>query len=197
MLIQFKPTERQLEGAQFLVRRKEAILAYKTGGGKSCISMLVAFKLLKVGEVDKVMFVCTKSSFIEILNEFEKRTDVKPVKIDTVDQFIDFSNGDSSICLVQYNILQRMCGDKGQDFFGGMGLDRVKMVFRSKRYCVILDEVHKLKNPKSSMTRTLSRLRSSFNRVYGVTATLVSGNIYDLYNIIRFISHSLLGSYSS
>lgn len=58
---------------------------------------------------------------------------------------------------------------------------------RPVKILLICDEVHKIGNPDSNLTRELKSLRSNFSVVYGLTATPLLNNIISVYSIMDFL----------
>lgn len=58
---------------------------------------------------------------------------------------------------------------------------------RPVKILLICDEVHKIGNPDSNLTRELKAMRSRFSVVYGLTATPLLNNIISVYSIMDFL----------
>lgn len=58
---------------------------------------------------------------------------------------------------------------------------------RPVKILLICDEVHKIGNPDSNLTRELKAMRSNFSVVYGLTATPLLNNIISVYSIMDFL----------
>jgi len=199
MLLKVKPSEAQERGAAFLLERDAGALFYATGSGKSVIQIMVAFAAIERGIVDKFVIVATVSSALEIKNDFKRHTDIVPFIIDSLEDVETFaSDSGKSIGVVRYNKLMRAVSIEGK-VLGGLseqGNNALGKLFNGHKVGFSFDEVHTLKNPKASVTAFYRLLRGHMTLCFGVTATGVMSNIYDLYHILNFIKPGCLGSVS-
>ncbi|MCK9325951.1 MAG: SNF2-related protein, partial [Bacteroidales bacterium] len=199
MLLKVKPSEAQERGAAFLLERDAGALFYATGSGKSVIQIMVAFAALEHKLVDKFIIVATVSSALEIKNDFKMHTDVVPFVIDSIEDVETFATDPSNqIGIVKYNMLMRVVSVEGK-VLGGLserGNLALGKLFNGHQVGFSFDEIHTLKNPKASVTTFYRLLRGYMSLCYGVTATGVMSNIYDLYHILSFIKPGCLGSIS-
>lgn len=212
MKVSIKPSPKQVEGARFLLSRTRGFICYGTGTGKTMIQVLVAFRLLHDKKVDKFLFVATKSSSIEILNDFIKFTDVRPTEITSLDELERFMRSShEQIGIFQYNWLDKFVAEKSPKILPEMGgpdwaekttsraisrpyLKRMYDLLRIGRVGVSLDEFHSIKTQGGFYRAVFSSLRSTFKYCYGATATAVSSKIYDLYSLCNFLDPKCLGS---
>ena len=199
MLLKVKPSEAQERGAAFLLERDAGALFYATGSGKSVIQIMVAFAAIERGIVDKFVIVATVSSALEIKNDFKRHTDIVPFIIDSLEDVETFASDlGKSIGVVRYNKLMRAVSIEGK-VLGGLseqGNNALGKLFNGHKVGFSFDEVHTLKNPKASVTAFYRLLRGHMTLCFGVTATGVMSNIYDLYHILNFIKPGCLGSVS-
>ena len=192
------PSAQQVRGASFLVRRQAALLNFATGTGKTLIALLSGFKLVSEGLVDKVLYVGTKSSVIEIKNEFGKFTDERPFVVKGFSGLQCFLQSEYSFGLMQFNTIYKVCpANESGGVVGPKDADRLGAVWGDCRVALFLDEVHSIKNPLSAVTKGWWALRGYFARLYGLTATPMTRDIYDLYHVVRFFAPDLLGSIPS
>ena len=63
----------QIEASNFATTRSAALLSMKTGVGKSLIGADISANLLNEGKVDKVIIFGTKSSMLELVNDFKSK----------------------------------------------------------------------------------------------------------------------------
>ena len=206
MKIKATLTKPQIRGANFLLNRKAGILNYATGTGKTLISILVGFKLIHDRKVDKVIYISTKSSAIEIKGDFEKFTDESPYSIKGEESLIDFLKESSNpFGIIQYNVIYALVPTfqveedqrkKPRKEVDGERVFYIKKIFGTARIAAVFDEVHTLKNPTSAVRKGWYSLRNCFNRAYGLTATPMTRDIYDLFHVIRFFDPAILGGYA-
>jgi SNF2 family DNA or RNA helicase len=193
------PSELQLKGASFLVRRKGGCLFFATGSGKTLIMILSAFKLLQENKVDKFIFVCTLSSKLEVFNDFKKFTDQTPVELDSYQQIEDFLTSSQKLAIIQYNRFPKHFCVEGKPINGisSQG-NHLLSLLEKHRIGMAFDEVHMLKNPNAALTVFYkSVIRGLLKYCYGLTATGVMSKMYDLYHILDFCSPECLGSLQS
>jgi len=203
MRINVQPSQKQVEGASFLITRpKGGFVCYATGSGKSLLQILALFKQVLDKKVEKTLCICTKSSLVEVLGDFEARTDVQPYVVSSLADLEYFMRSSTQqFGLVQYNRLAAMVSqgvivsegseDEEKTKKVATPIDQVKMtylwnLFASRKIAVTLDECHSIKTPGSFITRVLRRLRSSWTYCFGATATAVMADVYDLYHIVDF-----------
>lgn len=201
--IELKP--HQKTAIQFCMENSNALISYAPGLGKSLISIAVGFKLLKRDYLDKMIYVVTKSSLIEVQGEFRRFTDVDPVICDSGDKFINFLESSQKICLIQYNWVEKFFFDRvsvqltkdkvlNRSYSKSRG-SKIEELLSRLRCGLSLDEVHQVKNPKSNMSKVLLEFRKFFRRIYGYTGTPITRNLDDLYHVVNFIKEGLLGPY--
>lgn len=199
MRLKITLSDAQEQGVSFLLDRQAGALFYATGSGKSVIQIKTAFESLSRGIVDKFIIVATVSSALEIKNDFKKHTDVTPFVIDNITQLQQFTEDSSlKIAIVRYNKLMRMVSLAGKLLAGlsDTGNDLLQRLFTGYKIGCTFDEVQVLKNPKSNVTVFYRMLRRYMTVCYGLTATAIMSNIYDLYHILNFIKPGCLGTIS-
>lgn len=197
----------QLSAIQFCLERRNALISYAPGTGKTRTSIAISFKYLKKSLLDKFVFVVTKSSLIEVQNEFQKFTDVDPVICDTGEKFISFLESTHKICIVQYNWIEKFFFDKvdiqlskdrvlKRSYSMDRG-NRIESLLSSLRCGICFDEVHQIKNPSSNLSKVVYEFRKLFKNIYGFTGTPITRNLEDLYHVVNFISEGSLGTLMS
>lgn len=186
MKIKIELSDEQKNAARFCIPKKSALVAYGTGTGKSIIQILIAFYHVKNNNTHKFLFVCTKSSLIEVKGDFLKRTDEKIKEIKTVKDLSDFIRSEDKFGIVQYNLISKFDLYETQRAFQYMG-----------KIGVCFDEVHTLKNFKSGHTKFFKMFRNVFSYCYGFTATPITSSLTDLFGIIHLLNPKVFGSYSA
>lgn len=217
MRLNIIPGEKQIQGASFLVTRPEphsgGFLCYTTGSGKTVIQILALFKQVLDGKAEKTIIFCTKSSLIEVLGDYEARTNVQPYVIEDMAGLEHFIRaGNLKFGLMQYNrfanlVAQGPVDDDDSDDDSehkrvATPIDQGKLhhlwtLLSSRKLAVSLDECHSIKSPTSFIGRVFRKVRGSFKYCYGATATAIMSDIYDMYHIVNFYNPGLLGSLDS
>jgi SNF2 family DNA or RNA helicase len=176
----FKPTDKQIQGASFLIKRNAALLTFSMGTGKSLIMILVALKLLKMEACRNVFLVLTKGSLPEVVEDFKKFSSYSPYLFSENDiQGVKKLKG--KIILIQYEKLK--------------GIEDGEIPYIFLNSACIFDEIQKLKCPTSQLTQTWNKVRPYLVRVYGCTGTAMTSKLDDLYWITHYINPTLLPTY--
>lgn len=179
--IKFRPNEDQNKGISFLLERKEGLLLFAPGEGKSFCKIIICFKLLLAKAVRNCFIIGTKTSLPEIEADFYKLTHHRPFVVKTLKDLEKVKSLQGKIILLQYERLR------------GLPEDLAPSVFRES--AILLDEVQKLKTPTSSLTNMWRCVRPYVKVCYGFTATAITSNLDDLYWIVNFVKPKCLGEF--
>ena len=195
----------QAVGKAFLDTLEEgegAILAFDMGLGKSLTSLAYGVDLINRGVIDYILVVCPSPlKYATWEKEIKKWTDLEYVVIDgDKREVVEWDDGTQEkltgkrLREVQYQ--QWMFGTKVIVMNYELFLhDEDILPPIDRRWLVILDEAHRIKNPKAKTTKTLiEKLKSSGRKVLG-TGTPLENNIQELYSLVNFCRPNLLGSY--
>lgn len=176
----------QKEASEFSTSRFSSLLSIKTGCGKTVIALDVVSNLLNKGEVKKAIIIGTKSSVIEINNdmktklEYEDGSSFEPFIIYDTESLKEFyKNSDNDIALLQYEKIH--------------ALD-LAVLFKAMTHwktAVLADESHKLKNPKSLLTRSFVAVRRAMKYLVFLTATPLTSGILDLFYQIQILDSTI------
>lgn len=202
-LINTIPRPKQVEAASFTTSRDEGLLSFATGTGKSYIAILTAIRLVKDQVVDKFIFVCTKSSYIEIRKDFEIHTNCEYVTLSNMSDLIGFLDGnESSFALIEYNTFEKMAlvpdPESENDRKMILSEERIQQIIDildKRNIGINIDEIHKLKNPSARITTFFRSIRPYFKKCYGYTATPIMKELFDVYHIINFLKPHYFGTY--
>ena len=166
-----KPYAHQLEAAEFLLKKKKAILADEMGAGKSTSSLLAAYSL-----PSPRLIICPAS--VKINWSMEIRN------IDKTGNIIILSgkemlNEKDDWTIVNYDMLDRY-------------IEKIKNV---KWSSLIIDEAHYIKSISSSGKPTSKRANNVISLAEGIdyiallTGTPMTSRPKDLFNLLRVIGH--------
>lgn len=185
-----------------LTTSEGAILAFDMGLGKSLTSLAYALELKNKGEIDHILVVCpAKLKYATWEKEVKKWTDLTYIVVDGEKrETIEWDDGttervtgaklreaqyqqylfDTDVIIMNYELFLR-------------DMDIMPPV--DGRWVVILDEAHRIKNPKSQTTKNLvKKLRAAGRKILG-TGTPLENNIQELWTLVDFCRPHLLGTY--
>ena len=182
-----KLAEHQIKAIDFIISRKESLINYETGSGKTLICLESIFRLIKLKQLEKALIVCTKSSVLSFESDIKKTN--YPIKnliiIKSINDIESISNKNNNIFIIQYETLINI------------KLINLTRAFKDFKSGLFIDEVHKVKtigSKKESQTaKCLNYLKSSFIYLIGLTATTVTSELEDGYRVISFIKPGVLG----
>lgn len=197
----FQPLWRyQLEGVSFLIERKEALLADEMGLGKTVQAILALRVLIHNAKVRKALIVAPKSVIGSARQSLQDKT---------------AEGWSGHLALWASELIVKVIepaawigGTPPPGFSGNSSLDRQsewnipahvylttydlirndikKGTLDIEQFdCVILDEVHNIKNPNSQQSQALHQLNAEYR--WGLTGTPVMNRAGDLYAIFQFL----------
>ena len=181
----------QKVGASYLIAKKRFILGDPTGSGKTP-QLLYSWATIKQdrekqNSISKLWVVTTKSAtkqWEEEINKFLKGIKVFRVlsenplskRVKTVESWIKDEN--SSVLISNWTQFSKDWSE-------------VKKLDDPKRWAsiaqVTLDEIQKIKNPKSQVGQTANEILKYFDRVQGLTATLIKNRVHDAQAIVEAV----------
>lgn len=186
--------DNQCENVKALVHKRRCILSDKCGGGKT-LSVLFAFSFLKEKNRLKNLLVLTPLSALE--KEVWKKDIVKFTKLECIDleklnKLVGQSDERLIRALNRYDVIYgKHTHVKQEDI---RNLIRRIVIFQTTLICV--DEIHAFRNPKSAMTLYLREITRDSRAFWGITATTISRNIENLYNVVNLVYPWYLGPWS-
>ena len=169
------PYEHQKKGIEFLVCRDGAILADHMGLGKSFQSIIAALEV----DAKKILIICPSSMKITWEREIASFNE-KPIIV----------NGSTwphvgKFTIINYEILKNFhtLGNKvdGEPYFTNIVNENYDLV--------ILDEAHKVKNPKAQRTKLINDIvtKSKIERVWLLTGTPITNKPMDFFNLLKLV----------
>lgn len=180
----------QLENAKALVKYRRALFVDSTGSGKTP-TILYSFAYLYAKRVVDGLVVFTP-----------KNAHDKEVWKPQIQQFTNFKCINFEDVEKQYNLGRQVenilkghqivyC--KHTNFKGNYALC-VEILDYFKRALTVVDEVHYFRNPTSELSVKASMGLTHTYALWGITATDLSRNSMDTYNIINFVRPGKLGT---
>lgn len=192
----FKPGEdlydNQKKNIPLLCSRRRCLLTDKTGSGKT-LSVLYSYSYLKERDKVKNMVVLTP------LNAFVKKVwdkDTKKftyLKIISIEDLVKKVGGNINILkllLNEYDIIY------GKHTHVKIHQGILKAIISLPTTLLVVDEVHAFRNQKSSLTKSLKYTIANTRTFWGMTATPLSRNMQDAYNIIELIKPGFFGYFT-
>ena len=173
----------QKEAAQFLCAKKQALLAWEQGTGKTVISIAAADRLLELGHIQNVLVITLPSLVWQWEEKFKEFTDrnVKvafPSRKSTRDYDTDAAH---PIFITSYSLFL-----KDYDTIAGKNWD-----------LVICDEAQQFKNNASKTAKYIKKLNSASKPTYrwALTGTAISNKLEELYSIMYWVDKDFLPSW--
>lgn len=188
-----KLRDHQKEQVKQLIGRRRALLDEKCGAGKT-LTCLYAFAFLKYKQKIDTMIVFTPLSAYSKLvwkRDADKFTGLRCIDLDTLYEKTKSSDERLDKYLKAYDIIYAK-----HSHVKTVATFIAKVVAHQKTL-VVLDEVHAFKNPKAKQTILMKMAIVKAYGLWGLTATPLSRNLEDTYNIINFIRPWFLGGFIS
>lgn len=189
--MKLKLTEEQQSAVRVLTHRRRALICSKTGSGKSAM-VLAAFEYLKSqGKVDRLLVLAPKNSYEKKgwLSECKKHTTFKAMSIDELAAIAETYTLSK---LPKYLESCDVIYGKHSHLKNKMSVMKACLAGRT---IVCLDETQAFKNPASQLTMLCRYFLTEAFATYGCTATPLSKDMTDAYNILNLIRPGCLGSF--
>lgn len=169
----------QREGAEFIFRHGRAIIADEMGLGKTIQAIAGAMLLKQNGFVGSVWIICPTSLKYQWKNEIKK-----------------FSGEDALV--VEGNVTERAKTlDTNPAFFKIISyhsmVNTIRYGLKSMPDMVVYDEVQRLKNWDTKMSRTMRLLKSDYT--VALSGTPLENKLSELYSVMQLVDQFVLGPY--
>ena len=152
-----------------------AAIFHEQGLGKSKIAIDLMLYWLEKKIIDTVLFVAKKSLLHNWEKELSAHTFMKPVLLSQNRRKNYYAfNSPSRLVLTHYEVFK---SEK----------ERLKFFLKARDVGVILDEAAKIKNPKSTLTKTVLDLAPLFKKRVIMTGTPVANRPFDIWAQIWFL----------
>jgi SNF2 family DNA or RNA helicase len=171
----------QLKAAYHMSFSKNSCNFSVPGSGKTSIVYAAYSYLKKIKEIETLVIIGPLSSFLAWKNEFQECFGFKA-------SFLDLTSLDNDI----KNDLLKFSYDTYDFIFinyeGTNNLDESFQVFLNNfKTMLVLDEAHKIKNPKALRTKNIFKFSGSAKSRVILTGTPLPNGYKDLYNMFEFI----------
>lgn len=171
-------------------------MSSQTGVGKTLLSLQACFQMFNSKELDKVLFICTKSSVLSFEGDIEHTNYPKEnlIIIRSNKDLEAVYEDDNKFFIIQYETLLKI-----------KLIDLIR-TFKSFKSGLIIDEVHRVKtagkftkggkSQESHTAASLVALKKGFIKLVGLTATTITSELEDGYRVLNYIAPGVLGGYA-
>lgn len=193
----FKLFENQVYNVKRLIHKRRCILSDKCGGGKTA-SVLFAFSFLKEKGHLQNLLVLTPLSALEKevwKKDIVKFTTFTSISLDNLYKLVGESETKLTKALSTYDVIYGKHTHVKATGKGNVQSLIARIALRQTTlFCV--DEIHAFRNPNSTLTLHLREITRNSRALWGITATTISRNIENLYNIVNLVYPWYLGPWS-
>ena len=168
----------QVEGIRFAFSKGKSIIADEMGLGKTVQAIGTAELMRKAGLVSSALILCPASLKYQWKKEIERFTDATAVVVDgTQLKRKELYQADSFYKIVSYNAMSNDVRAFGK-FYAEL---------------LIMDEVQRLKNWNTQISRAARRIQSDYAVV--LSGTPLENKLEELYSVMEFVDQYCLGPY--
>lgn len=168
----------QKEGIRFAFRKGKSILADEMGLGKTVQAIGTAELMRKAGLISSVLILCPASLKYQWKKEIERFTGSEAVVVDgTQDKRGELYKSQAFYKIASYHAMS----------------NDVKAFGPRYAECLIMDEVQRLKNWNSQISRAARKIQSDYSVV--LSGTPLENKLEELYSVMEFVDQYCLGPY--
>ena len=193
MVLKSKLRSYQKEQACFFAKKRRALLFEKTGRGKT-LTLLAAFAYLyKEGKLTNMIVAAPLSAYAKKVwdSECKDHTNLKTIDFETLISSASGNIARAKKLMGHYQVVYMKHSHvrKHHEFLTSL-IEETDSV-------VVIDEVHAMKNPNALMTRLWRAATMRTKALWTLTASPLSKNLEDSYNIINFTRPGSLGTFTT
>lgn len=169
----------QKQGAEFAFRQGRVVIADEMGLGKTIQAIAAAVLLKRHGLVDSVWIICPTSLKYQWKKEIEKFTDeeAEVVEGNVLARVKTLGSSPSFFKIISYHSM----------------VNSIKHGLPVMPGLVIYDEVQRLKNWDTKMSKTMRDLKSDY--VVALSGTPLENKLAELYSVMQLVDQFVLGPY--
>lgn len=186
-------TEQQKLQVSKLAKRKRALIVSKTGTGKTLVCLTSFISLYNRNHVDNLLVLTPRNAYQYKVwdSECRKHTTIRAIDLEELHNLCGRDTKRVLAKIAQYKVVYT------KHSIVSKYADYISWLRQLTRFVVVYDEIHAIRNPKTSLHRlTRFAIQNSYV-LWGATATPLSKNMTDAYNIINFIRPWFLGTYEA
>lgn len=165
------------------IAKRTVLNANDTGLGKTVETIYAAEYLRRHSKIDNILIVTPGNMIYQWRDEIYKFINKPDINL------IDGSKRD------------RIILHQKKAFWNIISYDTLQKDIKLLRECdaLVLDEATAFKNYKTGVAKAVAKIQVNrkTNYKYLLTATPIINNLFEIYNMIRFLSFNILGSFSS
>lgn len=184
-------TKDQVTIAQFLSKRKRALVCEKAGKGKTFATLAAFIKLQSAGKAERLLVLAPRNAYDKGVweSECKRHTSLRVITVDKIKELVQGRPLTAVDKIIKnYDVV---CGKHSHV----KNTLELLMYLRGPKTIVCLDEAHAFKNPSCKQTMLTSCWVRGAYACWMLTATPVSKDLTDTYNIINLLRPGTLGSY--
>jgi SNF2 family DNA or RNA helicase len=165
----------QREALESIRNLEYCAIFHEQGLGKTKISIDLFLSWLTEKSVDRVLVVTKKGLLNNWKKEVSIHTHINPVAL-SENSFKSYRSVRSNaiLFLTHYELFKT-------------DLELIQLLTKNKNVAIILDEAHKIKNPKSALTKAFFEAINLFKRRVILTGTPIANRPYDIWSQIYFL----------
>lgn len=168
----------QKEGIRFAFSKGKSIVADEMGLGKTVQAIGCAELMRKAGLISSVLVLCPASLKYQWKKEIEKFTDSVAVIVEgPQDKRRELYRSQSFYRIVSYNTMS----------------NDIRTFGNAYAECLIMDEVQRLKNWNTQISRAARKIKSDYTIV--LSGTPLENKLVELYSVMEFVDQYCLGPY--
>ena len=175
--------QEQVDAINFMLSRRSSIVSLQTGLGKT-LSVMVANKIIQDNYPNVTTIIVVPVKAVKSFKREIKRIGYKIGDvgiISTAEISYDLKNN-KIFLFTDTNIVKYV-----------ELLEEIKKAKNNGKFVLIVDEAHKLQDPKSAFVKTMVEVRGFCSVFIGLTATPILNSLDSLYHIVSFFAPGFLG----
>lgn len=186
--------DNQKENIKKLIHRRRCILSDKCGGGKT-LSVLYGFSyLLEKGYMQRMLVLTPLSAYEKQVwkLDMQKFTTFTYISVDELYKMVKDAPYRLPDLLNHYQVIY----GKHTHVKAKETADLIRLILNTPSTLLCIDEIHGFRNPKSRLTLDLRDMMQPVRAVWGITATTISRNLQNLYDIVNLVYPWYLGPWT-
>lgn len=179
-VLKWEPTSNQVEAVGILGHRQRFLLADATGLGKTYSALASYAYVRERYEKTHLLVLCTKSASVSWRKDIKKGTEFTFEELGSDCKHKDSTVPSKDITILTYTALKKFP-------------NYMVSVMNSFNVVLVMDEAHRLKNPKALAPPIVARLLPHVLCAWMLTATPVTNHPEDLYRLVSLLLPGYLG----